>query len=265
MPNHSEMDVRDAIIDFQSDIERYNRFCSELERRYPGEGAALLELICLRLLEGKLKWNTRYSIETQIKIFVDDFKVHDAIEQLCCDNKRYNKLCRRLEKQHGWVKDVLDQSWEGYLDLAIERLLEARRNWNIRRYRRIEDQILAIVDSLVSHDYAAAKERAKSIAPLEEADAIAVEQQPYIDSNPKLRQRIFDRIRNVKPPVKQKKLQQLLQFRLDNEPRFNPHNGGYLWSPREIAKRLGWNVTEVYQLTALLRIRLEGLQGYATP
>jgi hypothetical protein len=103
MPNHSEMDVRDALIDFQLDIERYNKFCSELERRSLGNGTALVELICLRLLEGKLKWNTRYSFEAQIKIFVDEMlKVRDAIEQLSSDKKQYaaKKRAESIERRN---------------------------------------------------------------------------------------------------------------------------------------------------------------------
>lgn len=134
----SQLEVRDAITDLYLNINRYSKLCSELERRYPKKGTVLLELICQLLLEEKLEWNARYSIETQIEIFVNDLvKVRDAIENLCADKQRYNKVCGRLKKRHGWVEGVLEQSWEGYLDLAIALLLESQRKWNDCRYPRI--------------------------------------------------------------------------------------------------------------------------------
>jgi hypothetical protein len=174
MPNHSEREVRDALIDFQLDIERYNRFCSELEGQSLGNGTALVELICLRLLEGKLKWNTRYSIETQIKIFVDDFKVHDAIELLYRDQERYGKLDHKLEKRHRWAEKKFAgcsqenlgyseqephgrnqpyPTWEDFLGEAVDLLLTGKRQWNKNKYPDIKAKIEAIVASLVSHRY----------------------------------------------------------------------------------------------------------------
>jgi len=268
----TQLEVRDAITDLYLNTNRYGKLCSELEKQYPQKGKVLLELTSQLLLEEKFEWNAHDSIETQIKIFVNYLvKVRDAIENLCADKQRYNEVCGRLKKRHGWVEGVLDQSWEGYLDLAIALLLENQRKWNDCRYPRIEEQIEAIVDSLVSHDYA--KKRANFIeihledqdailedledqeAILEDQDAIAIK--PYVDSNPKVRQKMFARLQNGK---KSDKLEQMLKFRLENEPRLNSQSGRYLWEPSEIAKGLGWDIQEVNRLTKMLRRRLKDLE-----
>ena len=178
---------------------------------------------------------------------------------MCFYNSRTNKLCRLLKKRHGWTEEVLNQSWEGYLNSAIKLLLEALRQWNLEKYPRIDYQVVSIVDSLVSHDYAAAKKQAESVkwVPLEEAYYAVAAEEPYVDSNQGLRQEIFERIGAGKDSDK---LCKIVEHKLENEPRFNPDSGKYLWEPSEIAKELGWDVKEVYRLKKILRRRLEGFQ-----
>jgi hypothetical protein len=96
-------------------------------------------------------------------------------------------------------------------------------------------------------------------AHLEDQDAMVIELQPHIDSNPKLRQNIFAHVRNGRDS---EELTEIVQFRLDNEPPLNSESGRYLWSPSEIAKELGWDVRKVYRLTRILRRRLKGLQKF---